>query len=64
MATVADGRVLDSRVAGRPALARNVALGLLLLVLLFMTAYPMAMLLYGSLHTAPPGTTGAFSVDD
>jgi len=39
------------------------ALGVLLAVLLFLTAYPMAMLVYGSLHTAPPGEIGAFSLD-
>jgi len=39
------------------------ALGVLLAVLLFLTAYPMAMLVYGSLHTTPPGEIGAFGLD-
>jgi iron(III) transport system permease protein len=32
-------------------------------VLLFLTAYPMAMLVYGSLHTTPPGAAGTFNLD-
>ena len=44
-------------------LGRNVALGLLLIALLFLTAYPMAMLVYGSLHTTPPGEAGSWSLD-
>lgn len=39
------------------------ALALLLGVLLFLTAYPMGMLVYGSLHTTPPGEAGTFSLD-
>src|SRR5436190_1725645 len=45
------------------ALRRNVALGLLLLLMLFLTAYPLAMLVYGSLHTTPPGSAGTFNLD-
>lgn len=37
-----------------------VALGL---VLGFLSLYPMAMLLYGSLHSTPPGTAGHFNLD-
>ncbi len=48
---------------GGTNLARNVALGVLLAVLLFLTAYPMGMLVYGSLHTTPPGEAGAFTLD-
>src|SRR5262245_41082215 len=44
-------------------LARNVALGILLALLVFLTAYPMGMLVYGSLHTTPPGESGAFTLD-
>jgi iron(III) transport system permease protein len=51
-------RALDTGV-----LRRNVALGLLLALLLFLTAYPLAMLVYGSLHTTPPGAEGAFNLD-
>jgi hypothetical protein len=39
----------------------RVALALLLALLLFLTAYPLAMLVYGSLHTAPPREAGAFN---
>jgi iron(III) transport system permease protein len=52
-----------ARALGTGALGRNLALALLLGVLLFLTAYPMGMLVYGSLHTTPPGEAGAFSLD-
>jgi iron(III) transport system permease protein len=39
------------------------ALALLLALLLYLTAYPLAMLVYGSLHTTPPGEAGAFNLD-
>jgi iron(III) transport system permease protein len=56
-------------VAGRqrafaaPRLGRNAALGFLLAALLFLTAYPMGMLVYGSLHSTPPGAAGTWSLD-
>ena len=43
---------------GRPA-----GIALLILVLGFLTLYPMAMLLYGSLHSTPPGMAGTFNLD-
>src|SRR5688572_3102179 len=43
--------------------ARNLAVLALLLLLGFLTVYPMSMLLYGSLHSTPPGTIGAFNLD-
>jgi iron(III) transport system permease protein len=52
-----------ARAPGGGALGRKVALGLLLAVLLFLTAYPMGMLVYGSLHTTPPGAAGSFNLD-
>lgn len=52
-----------ARLVPGPALARNVALGSVLALLLFLTAYPMAMLLYGSLHSTPPGEAGVFTLD-
>jgi iron(III) transport system permease protein len=56
--------VLQPTRAWRTAeLGRNTALALLVGVLLFLTAYPMAMLVYGSLHTTPPGEAGTFSLD-
>jgi len=33
------------------------------LVLCFLTVYPMAMLLYGSLHSTPPGMAGEFNTN-
>lgn len=51
-----------ARALGSGTLGRNLALGVLLLILLFLTAYPMAMLIYGSLATAPPGEAGAWSL--
>lgn len=45
--------------AGAP---RLLWLGLLLLVLAFLTLYPMAMLLYGSVHSTPPGMAGRFDL--
>ena len=43
---------------GRPA-----GLALLILLLGFLTLYPMAMLFYGSLHSTPPGIAGTFNLD-
>ena len=51
------------RGAGAGALPRAVWLGLLVVLLLFLTAYPLGMLVYGSLHTTPPGAAGTFSLD-
>ena len=42
---------------------RNIAVLALVLLLGFLTVYPMTMLLYGSLHSTPPGTAGAFNLD-
>jgi len=41
----------------------RLALAGLLALLLFLTAYPLAMLVYGSLHTTPPGEAGTFNLD-
>ncbi|SKA27595.1 iron(III) transport system permease protein [Enhydrobacter aerosaccus] len=43
---------------GRPA-----GIAALLLLLGFLSVYPMAMLLYGSLHSTPPGMAGEFNLD-
>src|SRR5262249_50130316 len=61
MATV-DISLRGDRTLARGPLGRNLALGALVAALLFLTAYPMAMLVYGSLHTTPPGEAGAFSL--
>jgi ABC-type spermidine/putrescine transport system permease subunit I len=44
-------------------MAIRLALGGLLALLVFLTAYPLAMLVYGSLHTTPPGAAGTFNLD-
>ncbi|MFO1086366.1 MAG: iron ABC transporter permease [Reyranellaceae bacterium] len=43
---------------GRPA-----GIAALIVVLCFLSLYPMAMLLYGSLHSTPPGIPGEFNLD-
>lgn len=54
-------RVLGDRLGG--ALARRVGLGALAAFLGFLTLYPVLMLLYGSLHSTPPGMAGEFNLD-
>jgi iron(III) transport system permease protein len=41
---------------------RALALIALMLVLCFLAVYPIAMLVYGSLHTTPPGSPGTFDL--
>ena len=41
----------------------NVGLGALIAVLAFLTLYPTLMLIYGSLHSTPPGSAGEFNLD-
>ncbi|HEY4169066.1 MAG TPA: iron ABC transporter permease, partial [Reyranella sp.] len=41
--------------------ARPAAIGLLVAALCFLTVYPLAMLLYGSIHSTPPGMAGEFN---
>ena len=52
---------LFDRFASSPA-GRVVAMVLLTLLLLFLAAYPLSMLLYGSLFTAQPGLAGQFDL--
>src|SRR5215468_5811313 len=40
-----------------------VGMAALIVVLGFLSLYPMAMLFYGSLHSTPPGIEGAFNLD-
>ncbi|RJF69743.1 ABC transporter permease [Rhodopseudomonas palustris] len=42
---------------------RLAALAVLIAILAFLTVYPLAMLLYGSLHSTPPGMAGEFNLD-
>jgi iron(III) transport system permease protein len=44
-------------------LRRNLALAILIALLAFLSLYPFAMLMYGSLHSTPPGVPGAFNLD-
>src|SRR5262249_19520882 len=52
------GRCLQATAAGRLA-----ALALLVAILAFLSVYPLSMLLYGSLHSTPPGMAGTFNLD-
>jgi iron(III) transport system permease protein len=47
---------------GLARLARPAGLLALILGLAFLTLYPMAMLLYGSIHSTPPGIPGEFNL--
>ncbi|HTA99769.1 MAG TPA: iron ABC transporter permease [Bradyrhizobium sp.] len=51
-------RLLQATSAGRTA-----ALVLLVAILAFLSVYPLSMLLYGSLHSTPPGVAGTFNLD-
>lgn len=44
-------------------LSRSLSLSLLAASLAFLTAYPIAMLFFGSLHSTPPGEAGIFNLD-
>ncbi len=52
------GRWLQATSAGRLA-----GLTLLVVILAFLSVYPLSMLLYGSLHSTPPGMAGTFNLD-
>jgi iron(III) transport system permease protein len=43
-------------------LPRRLAVAALVLLLGFLSLYPLSMLLYGSLHTTPPGIPGSFDL--
>ena len=45
------------------AIGRRIGVALLILLLSFLTLYPLSMLLYGSLHSTPPGMAGEFNLD-
>ena len=47
----------------RLAPGRGIGVLALILLLSFLTLYPFAMLLYGSLHSTPPGMAGTFNLD-
>lgn len=58
-----DGRGQARAGVGGLIVKKNLSLWLLVVVLAALTAYPMAMLVYGSLHSAPPGVQGEFNLD-
>ena len=43
--------------------SRTVAIIALVAILGFLSVYPLSMLLYGSLHSTPPGMAGTFNLD-
>src|SRR5262245_4705867 len=45
------------------AIGRRIGILLLIALLSFLTVYPLAMLLYGSLHSTPPGMPGVLNLD-
>ena len=48
---------------GDGKLPRRLAVAALILLLTFLSVYPLSMLLYGSLHSTPPGIAGRFNLD-
>jgi iron(III) transport system permease protein len=50
-------------VGGLMPSGRGTGIAALVLVLGFLSLYPMAMLFYGSLHSTPPGIAGTFNLD-
>lgn len=62
-----DGRsAVTSQFAARAASllrGRNLVIAALILLLGFLTVYPLSMLFYGSLHSTPPGAAGVFNLD-
>jgi iron(III) transport system permease protein len=50
------------QLAGK-GIGRRLGVLALLLILAFLTLYPLSMLFYGSLHSTPPGMAGVFNLD-
>ncbi len=48
---------------GRLVSGRGIGIAALIVILGFLSLYPMAMLFYGSLHSTPPGIAGEFNLD-
>jgi iron(III) transport system permease protein len=65
MSIAAASPAVPWRLRGGPFARHGRAFGLTLLILLlgFLSLYPMAMLFYGSLHSTPPGVAGTFNLD-
>ncbi len=67
MATIDRGEVLAAapvraKRAWRPGALWNWKVSALVALLSFLTLYPILMLLYGSLHSTPPGEAGTFNL--
>ena len=65
MSVAVDLTATPVRPAGRFFGRHGRAFGLTLLILIlgFLSLYPMGMLFYGSLHSTPPGMAGVFNLD-
>ena len=65
MSVAVDLTAAPARPAGRffDRYGRGFGLTALILLLGFLSLYPMAMLFYGSLHSTPPGMAGTFNLD-
>jgi iron(III) transport system permease protein len=62
-APVASGLQVPLRRLQTGPTSRATALVVLVAVLGFLSVYPLSMLLYGSLHSTPPGMAGTFNLD-
>jgi iron(III) transport system permease protein len=59
----ATSRLAKLGVLQRLSAGRVAGLALIIVILAFLTVYPLSMLLYGSLHSTPPGMAGTFNLD-
>lgn len=65
----ANGPAFGARLSGgvrwlqATSASRVAGLALLVAILAFLSVYPLSMLLYGSLHSTPPGMAGTFNLD-
>jgi iron(III) transport system permease protein len=57
------GRLAKPGLLQRLSAGRVAGLTLIIVILAFLTVYPLSMLLYGSLHSTPPGMAGTFNLD-
>ena len=56
------GRRVGRVLLGDGGIGRTAGLAVLILILGFLSLYPMAMLFYGSIHSAPPGMAGEYNL--
>ena len=62
-ASLSTGLAQSWRALQSGSVPRIVGLSLLVVLLAFLSVYPLSMLLYGSLHSTPPGIAGTFNLD-